>query len=91
MGIDDTSNIVLGSLRYKSSQDKGVFLNVPLEQTSKEIIEFDRNVDLNLEEVNGIEKATTDYAKQICKIKFDEEKISVDQIIVVIKENGYEV
>jgi|694.fasta_scaffold00232_56 copper chaperone CopZ len=49
------------------------------------------NVDLNLEEVNGIEKATTDYAKQICKIKFDEEKISVDQIIVVIKENGYEV
>ncbi len=45
MGIDDTSNIVLGSLRYKSSQDKGVFLNVPLEQTSKEIIEFDRNVD----------------------------------------------
>ncbi len=27
MGIDDTSNIVLGSLRYKSSQDKGVFLN----------------------------------------------------------------
>jgi hypothetical protein len=67
MGIDDTSNIVLGSLRYKSSQDKGVFLNVPLEQTSKEIIEFDRNVDLNLETVFDDERQESTIFRPVCK------------------------
>jgi len=37
--IDNTTNIVLGSLRYKGSSDTNLFVNVPLEQTQKEIDE----------------------------------------------------
>lgn len=70
MGIDNTTNIVLGSLRYKSSQDQGVFLNVPLEQTSKEIIEFDRNVDLNLETVFDDERQSSSIFRPVCKYSF---------------------
>jgi hypothetical protein len=38
--IDNSTNIVLGSLRYKGSSDTNLFIDVPLEQTEKEIVEF---------------------------------------------------
>ena len=67
MGIDNSTNVVLGSLRYKSSQDQGVFVNVPLDQNAKEIIEFDRNVDLNLETVFDDERQESTVFRPICK------------------------
>ena len=67
MGIDNSTNVVLGSLRFKSSQDQGVFANVPLEQTVKEIVEFDRNVDLNLETVFDDERQESTIFRPICK------------------------
>ena len=70
MGIDDTTKLVLGSLRFKSSQDQGVFENVPLKQTTKEIVEFDRNVDLNLETVFDDERQESTIFRPICKYSF---------------------
>ena len=67
MGIDSQTSVVLGNLRYKSSQDQGVFANVPLEQTVKEIVEFDRNVDLNLETVFDDERQESTIFRPICK------------------------
>jgi hypothetical protein len=51
MGVNDSTKIVLGSLRYKSSPNSVLSVNVDLNQNEKEIIEFDRNVDLGLQQV----------------------------------------
>ena len=51
MGVNDTTKIVLGSLRYKSSPNSVLSVNVDLKQNEKELIEFDRNVDLSLQQV----------------------------------------
>jgi len=47
------------------------------------------NIDLDLEELNGVKKAKTSYAKQICEIEFDSDKISEGDIKKQIKETGY--
>ena len=49
--IDNQTNIVLGSLKYKGSSNTNLFIDLPLEQTEKETVEFDRNVDLSLQQV----------------------------------------
>ena len=51
MGVNETTQIVLGSLRYKSSPNSVLSVNVDLTQNEKEVIEFDRNVDLSLQQV----------------------------------------
>ena len=51
MGVNDTTKIVLGSLRYKASPNSVLSVNVDLNQNEKELIEFDRNVDLSLQQV----------------------------------------
>lgn len=69
MGVNDTTKIVLGSLRYKSSSDTVLLVNVDLNQNEKELIEFDRNVDLSLQQVftderqlGGIFRPVTKYS-----------------------------
>lgn len=47
------------------------------------------NIDFDLEDINGVITAKTSYASQVCEIEFDEEKLSLSQIIEVIKETGY--
>jgi hypothetical protein len=44
-------SILLGSLRYKSAPNVDFSLKVPFYQNNKEIIEFERNIDVNLEQV----------------------------------------
>ena len=49
------------------------------------------NIDGDLEDnVKGIKSASTNYAKQITEVEFDEKKIKLDQIIQQIKETGYQ-
>jgi len=59
MGNNDNIRVVLGSLRYKSAPDTDLSLKVPFVQTSKEIIEFDRTIDVNLEEVFNRERQSS--------------------------------
>ena len=40
MGVNDTTKIVLGSLRYKASPNTVLSVNVDLNQNEKELIEF---------------------------------------------------
>jgi DNA polymerase III epsilon subunit-like protein len=49
--VDPTSRIILSTQRYQQAPRTDQFINVPLEQTSKNLVEFDRSVDLNLAEV----------------------------------------
>lgn len=47
------------------------------------------NIDLDLEELKGVEKVKTSYAKQITEITYDTDKINVMQITQTIKKTGY--
>jgi len=70
MGIDNSTNIVLGSLRYKTSPNVSMFVNVPMEQTQKELIEFDRSVDLNLQQVFLDEREGSNIFRPVTKFTY---------------------
>jgi len=42
-----------------------------------------------LEEINGVEKAKADYKTGIVEVEFDENKVTKDKIIEIIKSEGY--
>jgi hypothetical protein len=56
MSYINETRIVLGSLRYKSAPDTTIGLKVPLIQTFKENIEFDRTINIELEQVFNDER-----------------------------------
>ena len=47
------------------------------------------NIDFDLEDLDGIKKAKTSYAKQETEVEFDETKIDSDALIKQIKKTGY--
>ena len=48
MGNRIDTRVILGSLRYKSSPDVDYAVKVPLEQSSNNYIQYDRNNSVNL-------------------------------------------
>jgi hypothetical protein len=70
MGIDSTTTVVLGSERFKSSQNTNLSLDVTLNGNQKEIIEFDRNVDLSLQIVFDEERQESTIFRPSCKYSF---------------------
>ena len=67
MGNIDNLRVVLGSLRYKSAPNTNLFFQVPLLQTHKEMDEFDRSVDVSLEQVFDDERQISDLFRPTCK------------------------
>lgn len=49
------------------------------------------NIDGELEDAEGIQSASTSYARQQVEVIFDPEKISIEKIRQIIKNTGYEV
>jgi copper chaperone CopZ len=47
------------------------------------------NIDLTLEDLEGVNSADTSYAKSETKISFDPSKTSLDQIKKTIESLGY--
>lgn len=47
-------------------------------------------IDGDLEDTEGVVSATTHYAKQETRVAFEEEKITLDKIIEVVRNAGYE-
>lgn len=70
MDNNSDTHIVLGSLRYKSSPDVDYAVKVPLEQTSKDKIEFDRNVNVDLAQVFDNERQSSTIFRPSTKITF---------------------
>ena len=68
--IDNQTNIVLGSLKYKGSSNTNLFIDLPLEQTEKETVEFDRNVDLSLQQVFDDERQASTIFRPVTKYTF---------------------
>ena len=67
MGNRQDTRVILGSLRYKSAPDTTLLFEVPLIQTAKENIEFDRSIDVNLEQVFNDERQNSDIVRPSCK------------------------
>ena len=47
------------------------------------------NIDFDLEDLDGVKEAKTNYAKQESVVEFDQEKFDVQKIIVAIGKTGY--
>lgn len=67
MGNSNDLRIVLGSLRYKSASNVDIGLNVPFVQTSKENVEFDRSLNINLSELYDRERQQSTNFRPTCK------------------------
>jgi len=48
------------------------------------------DIDGELEDRDGVEESTTSYAKQNTEVTFDPEKISLEDIVSVIKSLDYD-
>ena len=49
------------------------------------------NVDDRLEELEGVKKSSTSFARGRAKVEFDESTVSVEAIHAAVAELGYEV
>lgn len=49
------------------------------------------NIDGELEDTEGIEEASTNYARHEAIITFDNSKIDEEKIIKIIRRSGYDV
>ena len=49
------------------------------------------NIDFDLEDLDGVKKAKTSYAKQECEVEFETDKVKDEDLIEVIKKAGYTV
>ena len=47
------------------------------------------NIDFDLEDIDGVKKAITSYAKSVCVVEFEEKRITEKIIIETIKKTGY--
>jgi copper chaperone CopZ len=47
------------------------------------------NIDFALEDLPGIKSATTNYAKSLLTVEFEENKVSKKEIVSQIKSLGY--
>lgn len=47
------------------------------------------SIDFDLEDLDGVKEARTNYAKQVTEIEFDSSKIKQEIIIETIKKTGY--
>lgn len=48
------------------------------------------NIDFDLEDLDGVSLAKTSYARQESEVEYDEEKLSVEDIIKSIEKTGYQ-
>jgi hypothetical protein len=60
MGNNNNIRLILGSLRYKSASNTDFGLKVPFLQTTKQFVEYDKNIDLDLQQLfdNERQKST---------------------------------
>ncbi len=47
------------------------------------------NIDFDLEDLDGVKTAKTNYAKQESEVEFDEEKVKIEDILKSIEKTGY--
>ena len=69
MGNVNYTRVVLGSLRYKSAPTTDLAFQVPFNSTQRELIEYDRVSDINLEQLFQDEREKSNFIRPSCKIQ----------------------
>ena len=67
MGIDSPTTIVLGSLRNKTATDTDGSEKIVLEGTNKEIVEYERTIDVNALQVFDDERQESEIYRPTSK------------------------
>lgn len=47
------------------------------------------DIDGTLEDTDGVKEATTNYAKQLTEVEYDDQQLDDRKIIEIIKQTGY--
>lgn len=47
------------------------------------------NIDFELEDLDGVVSVSTNYARQVTEVIFDEARTNIKEIIATIKKTGY--
>lgn len=47
------------------------------------------NIDFDLEDLDGVRTAKTNYASQESEVEFDEEKLTTNDVLKSIEKTGY--
>ena len=48
------------------------------------------NIDFDLEDLDGVKAARTNYVKEETEVEFDEDKLKTEIIVETIKKTGYQ-
>ena len=48
-------------------------------------------IDGALEDLPGVKCATTNYARQVVDVEYDDQRVTNEQMILAIRNSGYEV
>ena len=48
------------------------------------------NIDFDLEDMEAVKSAKTNYVREICEVEYEESKINLSDIIMRIRETGYQ-
>lgn len=48
------------------------------------------SIDGDLEDIEGVKSANTSYAKQECEVEFEEEVVTIQEIIKIVGKTGYQ-
>jgi hypothetical protein len=70
MGNNNETRLILGSLRYKSASNVDFGLKVPFVQTTKQIVEYDKNIDLDLQQLFDDERQKSTKFRPSSKFLF---------------------
>lgn len=70
MGNNSEIRVLLGSLRYKSASNVDFGFKVPFIQTTKQIVEYDKNIDLNLQQLFDDERQKSTKFRPSSKFLF---------------------
>jgi hypothetical protein len=90
MIVDPTTRIISSTQRYKSAPRTDQFINIPFSQTSKDLIEYDRSVDLNLVNVFEEERQLSTIFRPVTKFTIlFENAISGETTYVPYRDNLY--
>lgn len=65
--IDENTKIILGTARFKGGINVDGFLNVPLKQSTKLLNEYDRSIDVNLEDLFDEERQQSTIFRPVAK------------------------
>jgi len=67
MTVDPTTRIILSTQRYKSAPRTDQFINIPFSQSTKDMVEYDRSVDLSLVAVFDQERQASTNFRPVTK------------------------